>query len=130
MKTFALASLALLLILSPALAEPETEQEGPQAPCVPSANDGAGSDRSGGQWGVQIASSFNKQETIDEFAKAKDDYADVLQGYSPTIVEVCDLSMGTDLRYSARIPMESRDAPDGLCKKLQDAGGACIVLKD
>jgi hypothetical protein len=43
---------------------------------------------------------------------------------------VCNLSMGTELRYSVRVGMEDRDAADKLCAKLQTAGGACIVLKN
>jgi hypothetical protein len=38
--------------------------------------------------------------------------------------------MGTDVRYSARIGMDSRDAADRLCAKLQAAGGACVVQKN
>ena len=84
----------------------------------------------GPQWGVEIASSFEKQQSLDAFGTAKDTYSDVLGDYSPTIVEVCDLSMGTDLRYSARIDFDDRDAADKLCNKLQAAGGACVVLKN
>jgi sporulation related protein len=46
------------------------------------------------------------------------------------VVETCDLHMGTDLQYSVRIGTDSRDAADGLCAKLQAAGGACIVQKN
>ena len=49
---------------------------------------------------------------------------------SPTVVAVCDLSIGTDLRYSARVVFDKRDAAEQLCNKLQDAGDACIVLKN
>jgi len=71
-----------------------------------------------------------KQESLDLFAQAQKTYADILGDSSPTVIEVCDLSMGTDLRYSARVALGDRDAADKLCDKLQAAGGACIVLKN
>ena len=81
-------------------------------------------------WGVEIATSFSKQEARDLFAQAKQDHADLLGSYDPMVVETCDLHMGTDLQYSVRIGTDSRDAADGLCVKLQAAGGACIVQKN
>jgi hypothetical protein len=46
------------------------------------------------------------------------------------VVQTCDLHLGTQLRYSARIGMQSRGDADELCAKLQAAGGACIVQKN
>jgi hypothetical protein len=46
------------------------------------------------------------------------------------VVESCDLHLGTVLRYSARVGMDSREDADKLCTKLQAAGGACIVQKN
>jgi hypothetical protein len=46
------------------------------------------------------------------------------------VVESCDLHMGTDLQYSVRIGMDSRDDADNLCARLQAAVGACIVQKN
>jgi hypothetical protein len=106
----------VLLASFPAFAGAPVEQGGPLAPC-------AGADGSVAQptspWGVEIATSFSKQEALDEFARAKQ-----------TLVEQCDLHMGTDVQYSARIGMDSRDVADRLCAKLQAAGGACIVQKN
>jgi hypothetical protein len=130
MRTLLTVALGLMLTAVPAFGEPQVEQEGPLSPCVEGSSSDAGSDQSKDHWGVEIASSFSKQETLDAFAKAKDEYSGILGDYSPTIVEVCDLSMGTDLRYSARVGLDDRDAADKLCAKLQAAGGACIVLKN
>ncbi|MGH6735959.1 MAG: SPOR domain-containing protein [Methyloceanibacter sp.] len=130
MRRVPLASFVLMLALLPALAETPTEAEGPLSPCVPGSPGAEGSSASGPQWGVEIASSFDKQEALDEFAQAQKQYSDILGDYSPMVIEVCDLSMGTDLRYAVRIGLDSRDAADALCNKLQAAGGACIVLKN
>jgi hypothetical protein len=71
-----------------------------------------------------------QKEALDQFAQAKQDYADLLGSYDPMVVESCDLHMGTDLQYSVRIGTDSRDDADNLCAKLQAAGGACIVQKN
>jgi hypothetical protein len=138
MKTFLMAALGVMLAVVPALAAPPVEAGDKLAPCVggpngedPKADDPKAKDpKAGAPWGVEIAASFDKQKTLDAFARAKDKYSGVLGGYSPTIVEVCDLSMGTELRYSARVDLKDRDAADKLCDKLQAAGGACVVLKN
>jgi hypothetical protein len=80
--------------------------------------------------GVEIATSFSKQEALDRFALVKQDHADLLGSLNPMVVETCDLHMGTDLQYSVRIGMDSRDDANKLCAKLQAAGGACIVQKN
>jgi hypothetical protein len=109
-----------------------TVEEGPLAPC--SQPQGGASDGSAVKpahaWGVEIATSFSKQDALDQFAKVKQDYADLLGSYDPMVVESCDLHMGTDLQYSVRIGVDSRDDADKLCAKLQAAGGACIVQKN
>ena len=124
-------SLLALLTAGPALAGP-TVEEGPLAPCSQPQGGASGdsSVQAAYAWGVEIATSFSKQEALDQFAQAKQTYADLLGSYDPMVVESCDLHMGTDLQYSVRIGMDSRDAADNLCAKLQAAGGACIVQKN
>ena len=134
MKMFLIVALSGMLTAGPALAEPQVEAGDPLSPCTADTkttkSDDISADQSGPQWGVEIASSFDKRQTLDAFARAKDKYSSVLGDYSPTIVEVCDLSMGTDLRYAARIDLDNRDAADKLCSKLLAAGGACVVVRN
>ena len=120
--------LCVLFAVMPAHAQ-TTMDEGPLVPCAPSQ---AGSDAAAGQsdWGIEIASAFSKDEALAEFDQVKHDHADLLGGYAPIVVETCDLHLGTALRYSARIGMDSRDAADALCAKLQTAGAACVVQKN
>jgi hypothetical protein len=111
---------------------PATDAEGPLSPCVPAQtqSDAAASEQPALAWGVEIASAFSKDEALAEFDRAKQDYSDILGGYAPMVVETCDLHLGTKLRYSARVGLESRDDTDKLCAKLQAAGGACVVQKN
>jgi hypothetical protein len=124
-------SLLAPLVAGSALAGP-TVDEGPLAPCSqPQGGTSADSQvQPAYAWGVEIATSFSKQEALDQFAQVKQDHADLLGSYDPMVVESCDLHMGTDLQYSVRIGMNSRDDADKLCAKLQTVGGACIVQKN
>jgi hypothetical protein len=130
MRRFFLVILSVVLAAGPALAEPQLEAGDPLAPCLEGAAPPQGIAQPSAPWGVQIASSFSKQEALDEFSRVKKQHSDLLEDYSPTVVAVCALSMGTDLRYSVRIVLDKRDAADKLCNKLQAAGAACIVLKN
>ena len=123
----------LMLAAGPAFAGPAVEDEGPLGPCVhkdASAGGGAAPAQSGPAWGVEIATSFYKQEALDDFARVQQQYADLLGSYQPLIVEDCDLHMGTDVQYSARIGVDSREDADALCAKLRAKGGACVVQKN
>ena len=107
--------------------------EGPLSPCAQpqgEASSAISSPQPAHAWGVEIATSFSKQEALDQFAGVKQNHTDLLGTYEPMVVETCDLHMGTELQYSARIGMDSREDADSLCAKLQAAGGACIVQKN
>jgi hypothetical protein len=121
-----------LLCAAPALAGPQVEEEGPLSPCVPSQGEASSTsqDQPAQAWGVEIATSFSKDEALAQFGRVKQDHSDILGSYQPMVVETCDLHMGTKLQYSARIGMDSREDANALCAKLQAAGGACIVQKN
>src|SRR5262249_6482679 len=132
MKSARLLGLCLLLATGPALAGPAVEDEGPLGPCVKgdSSTADAAPSQTGPAWGVEIATSFEKQEALDDFASVQKQYSDLLGSYQPLIVEECDLHMGSAPQYSARIGLDSRDDADALCAKLRAKGGACVVQKN
>lgn len=129
MRKLPLAVIWVVLTATPALAEP-MEAADPLTPCLDGAAPPQDADQTDAPWGIEIASAFSKEEALEEFSQVKKDYSDLLGDYSPTVLVVCNLSIGPALRYSARIALDSRDAADKLCDKLQAAGGACIVLKN
>jgi hypothetical protein len=125
-------SLCMILAAGPVFAGP-TVEEGPLSPCVQGQEDASGDSSSvlpAYAWGVEISTSFSKQDALDQFARIKQDHADILGNYEPVVVETCDLHMGPKLQYSARIGMDSREDADSLCAKLAADGGACIVQKN
>jgi hypothetical protein len=131
MKRAQLLGFCLILAAGPVFAGTAVEDEGPLGPCVK--GDSATSDSqspSGPAWGVEIATSFNRQEALDNFFSVQKQYSDLLGSYQPFVVEDCDLHMGTAPQYSARIGLDSRDDADALCAKLRAKGGACVVQKN
>jgi hypothetical protein len=131
MKGAQLLGLCLILAAGPVFAGTAVEDEGSLGPCVK--GDSTTSDAqtpSGLAWGVEIATSFNKQEALDDFASVQKQYSDLLGSYQPLVIENCDLHMGTAPQYSARIGIDSRDDADALCAKLRAKGGACVVQKN
>lgn len=128
MKGAQLLGLCLILAAGPASAGPTVDEVGPLRPCVEGGD--AAQAQSGPARGVEIATSFNKQEALDDFARVQKQYSDLLGSYQPLIVEDCNLHMGTSPQYSARIGIDSRDDADALCAKLRAQGGACVVQKN
>jgi len=107
-----------------------TVEEGPMSPCAPPQTEASNGTPPAHAWGVEIATSFSQEDALAQFARVKQDHANLLGSYDPMVVETCDLHMGTKLQYSARIGMDSREDADSLCAKLQADGGACIVQKN
>lgn len=130
MRVSLTAIFGVLLSTSTAFADTASKPQWPR-PCIEgSARDASVRKSSDLPWGVAVAGAFSKQGALDEFESVKERYADILHGYAPILVPVCDLSMGARLRYSARVGMNDRDAADLVCTKLQAQGGACIVLRN
>jgi len=113
----------------PALAE-ASEGADPLAPCLAGKSPPEDVQTPGPGWGIELASSFKRQDALDKFAAVQKKYSDLLRDYDPSVFASCDLSLGTDLRYSVRIAFDGRNAADELCSKLQSVGGACIVTKN
>jgi hypothetical protein len=133
MKRTSLLGLCLIFVAGSAVAGPTVEDEGPLGPCIQTdgaTDSNAAPTQPGTAWGVEIATSFQKQEALDDFARVQKQYSDLLGSYQPLIVETCDLHMGTSPQYSARIGVDSREDADALCTKLRAQGGACVVQKN
>jgi len=82
MRTLCAAAVCAMLIVGPALAEP-MEAGDPLAPCLKGHKPPDDALTSGSGWAVEIASSFNKQESLDDFSEAQKAYSDVLGDFSP-----------------------------------------------
>ena len=80
-------------------------------------------------WGIQLAGNFSKSLALASFQRARTRYAGVIGEVRPMIIGTRLRFRGTRTFYRVRIPAESRGAADGLCQKIRNVGGACIVLR-
>ena len=88
-----------------------------------------GSEGPAAPWGIQLAGNFSKALALQSFARTRATYAKVIGEVRPMIIGTRLRNRGTRAFYRIRIPAETRQAADGLCGKIRQAGGACFVLK-
>ncbi|MGU3359728.1 lytic transglycosylase domain-containing protein [Methylobacterium sp. M6A4_1b] len=80
-------------------------------------------------WGIQLAGNFSKSLALQSFARTRKLYTSVIGDVRPMIIGTRLRSRGTRAFYRVRIPAQSREAADGLCGKIRQVGGACLVLR-
>ena len=80
-------------------------------------------------WGVQLAGNFSKERALASFARTRKRYASVLGDAQPMVIGTRLLSRGTRTFYRVRLPAETRQSADALCRRLRAAGGDCVVLR-
>jgi hypothetical protein len=80
-------------------------------------------------WGVQVAGNFSKEVALATYARARQRHAAILDDVIPMVIGTRLRSRGTRAFYRVRIPAATRAAAGEICRKLQSAGGACVVLK-
>ncbi|MFL5045756.1 MAG: lytic transglycosylase domain-containing protein [Xanthobacteraceae bacterium] len=100
----------------PGAATQRTVEEGaPDAPFAP--------------WGVQLAGNFSKERALASFGRARQQYAGVLGDARPMVIGTRLRSRGTRAFYRVRLPADSRQDADAMCRKIRSVGGACVVLR-
>jgi hypothetical protein len=81
-------------------------------------------------WGVQVAGNFSQAQALASYRGLQERHPDVLGDREPLIVRKQNRSLGTRPMTNVRIPAPTREAANDLCRQLQEAGAACIVLKN
>jgi hypothetical protein len=80
-------------------------------------------------WGVQLAGNFSKERALASFGRARQRYAGVIGDARPMVIGTRLRSRGTRAFYRVRLPADSRQDADAMCRKIRSAGGACVVLR-
>lgn len=80
-------------------------------------------------WGVQIAGSFNKSAALNQYSRAKAEYAAILGGVQPMVLAGRLRSRGARPYYRVRAPAPTRQQAEAMCARLEKVGGACVVLR-
>jgi transglycosylase-like protein with SLT domain/sporulation related protein len=81
-------------------------------------------------WGVQVSTSFSKDNALAQFGRLKRRYQDLLGDREPFVLPERNLSRGRRYLYMVQIGADSRDDAAKLCAQLRSDGGACIVQKN
>lgn len=81
-------------------------------------------------WGIQMAQFFSAATARRSFQRLQGKFAKVLGGEQLMLVAKRNPNFGPALRYTVEIGRDSRKGAESLCAALQQAGGACIVVKN
>jgi hypothetical protein len=80
-------------------------------------------------WGVQVVGGFSRALAINAYVSLKARFPTLLADRAPMIVGGRMPGRGSRAFYRVRVPVQTRSEGDAFCKKLQAAGGSCVVLK-
>lgn len=80
-------------------------------------------------WGVQVAGNFSLNRAMASYAALQNRHGDILGGQPPMVVRGVNRSRGSAALYQLRVPAQTRDEAGDICRRLQTAGAACLVLK-
>lgn len=80
-------------------------------------------------WGVQVAGNVRRTVAIRQWQRVRARFPALLSDHEPAVSRVRPAS-GPRRIYAVRIGAESHKEADGICSKLRQAGGFCVVLKN
>ena len=80
-------------------------------------------------WGVQLAGNFSKALALRSFARESRSYAKLLGDVRPMIIGTLLRSRGSRPFYRVRAPAQTREEAEGVCTRIREAGGNCMVLR-
>lgn len=81
-------------------------------------------------WGVQIAGNFSLKRAMASYARQQIRYPAILGATAPMVVPSVNGSHGQATFFQIRIPAEDRKMASDICRRLEGAGGACVVLRN
>ena len=80
-------------------------------------------------WGVQLAGNFSKALALRSFARESRSYAKLLGDVRPMIIGTFLRSRGSRPFYRVRAPAQTREEAEGVCARIREAKGNCMVLR-
>ncbi|HEY1545274.1 MAG TPA: lytic transglycosylase domain-containing protein [Xanthobacteraceae bacterium] len=81
-------------------------------------------------WGVELAAGFSRARVLATYAMLQTRERAALAGTDAIILHGTFRSRGTRAFYQVRIGADTRSAADTICRRLQQAGAACLVLRN
>ena len=80
-------------------------------------------------WGVQLAGNFSLNRAMASYRAMQKRFSAIVGDGPPMVLRSLVRSRGRAPIFQLRIPAETRDAANDICRRLRSAGGACIVMK-
>src|SRR5262249_12405025 len=77
-------------------------------------------------WGVQVAGNFSLNRAMATFASVQKKYPAIVSG-PPMVVRQVSRSRGPAPMFQIRLPAPDQKQANDLCRRLEAAGGACVV---
>lgn len=81
-------------------------------------------------WGVQLAGNYSKTRVLASFERLQSRHARVLADLQPLVIGTRVGGRGPRRFYRVRIPMETRNEANALCRRLRADGGSCLVQRN
>ncbi len=81
-------------------------------------------------WGVQLAGNWSEGRALAAYDALAQKYRAILGERQPLIIKARTPGRGPARRNLVRIAEATRADAEALCRKLRQAGGACIVLRN
>lgn len=80
-------------------------------------------------WGVQVAGNFRRSAAVEQWQRLQRRLPALLENQKPVVSRVRS-PIGRRGIYAVRIGADDRAEALGICERLRQAGGACIVAKN
>jgi hypothetical protein len=80
-------------------------------------------------WGVQVAGNFSLNRAMASFAAVQRRYPAIVTG-PPMVVRALDRSRGQAPLFQIRLAAPDQKQAADICRRLEAAGGACIVFRN
>ncbi len=81
-------------------------------------------------WGAELAAGFSRTRVLATYAMLQTRDREALAGTDAIILHGRFRSRGTRDFYQVRIGADTRAAAEAICRRLQRAGAACLVLRN
>jgi hypothetical protein len=81
-------------------------------------------------WGAELAAGFSRARVLATYATLQTRQREALAGTDAIILHGRFRSRGTRAFYQVRIGADTRTAAEAVCRRLQHAGTACLVLRN
>lgn len=81
-------------------------------------------------WGVQVAGNFSQNRALASYAALQRRFPDILGDREPLILRTVMAGRGRAPFTAIRLPADTREAAEALCRDLHKAGGACVVVSN